>query len=132
MKGDTISRSALKEDIREWITNCLMCGEDRTPDILRIFIDLVDKQSKVAAAPEWISAKDGLPEDHAKDGQKQIKVLAAIKAKNGYTVRSQMRMKVVDKWEPEKTYRWKWKFSCGEVTHWMPLPQPPKDGGEGE
>lgn len=51
MNGDTISRSELKDDIRKWITNCYMVGDDQTPEVLRLCIDLVDAQSVVDAAP---------------------------------------------------------------------------------
>lgn len=73
----------------------------------------------------WISVNDRLPEDGASEKVKQIKVLTAVKSKNGYTVRSQMRMKLHSYTEPEK-YGWAWKYSRGDVTHWMKLPEPPK------
>ena len=67
----------------------------------------------------WISVKDRLPEDDLPNNKKQIKVLVVIKAKNGYTVRSQMRfLNIYNKWA--------WKYSAGDITHWMPLPEPPK------
>lgn len=75
---------------------------------------------------DWISVKDRLPEDTAPDDTKQIKVLTAIKAKNGCTVRSQMRMKRRTSYHPNEEYGWFWRFSQGDVTHWMPLPEPPE------
>lgn len=77
---------------------------------------------------EWISVKDRLPEDGVKENPKvkQVKVLAAIKAKNGYTVRSQMRMRTNPWRESIGETDWTWKYSAGEVTHWMPLPEPPE------
>lgn len=69
---------------------------------------------------EWISVKDRMPEDGLSENQRQIKVLVAIKAKNGYTVRSQVRGKLFSDC-------WDWKYSAGDVTHWMPLPAPPKE-----
>lgn len=74
----------------------------------------------------WIGVKYALPEDtlESSDKRKQIKVLTAIKAKNGYTVRSQLRMKH-ENWYTGDV-RWDWKYSAGEVTHWMPLPEPPR------
>lgn len=69
---------------------------------------------------KWISVKDRLPEDDLPKTAKQVKVLTAIKGKSGYAVRSQLR------W---KNYYgdWVWRYSAGEVTHWMPLPEPPKE-----
>ena len=118
MKGDTISRSALKKDIREWITNCLMCGEDRTPDILRIFIDLVDKQSTVAAAPEWISTEEKLP-----DIGRRVLLCAGEFIGEGFR-RDKGDKYLRDGMPLEERID-------HAVTHWMPLPQPPKED-EGE
>lgn len=73
---------------------------------------------------DWISIYDRLPEDGIGDKVKQIKVLTALKSRNGYTVRSQMRMKQFSYGQSE-VYRWVWKYSGGEVTHWMPLPEAP-------
>lgn len=80
---------------------------------------------------EWISVKDRLPEDfidHSKD-IRQIKVLVAIKGKNGWTVRTQMRCKDEHSgfYGASPDIIWYWRhFSVGDITHWMPLPLPPK------
>lgn len=73
----------------------------------------------------WINVKDELPEKDVSPKVKQIKVLTAIKCKNGYTIRTQMRMKT-DPSYISKAY-WRWKYSAGEVTHWMPLPRLPRE-----
>ena len=67
--------------------------------------------------------EDDLPKDTKK---LQIKVLVAIKAKNGYTVRTQKRIRQERAWEGRFT-DWHWRYSAGKVTHWMPLPELPKD-----
>ena len=77
---------------------------------------------------EWISVEERLPEDDLSEEheKKTIKVLVAIKAKNGITIRTQERFR-------DYTYSnvgdpiifWTWRFSRGKVTHWMPLPEPP-------
>ena len=69
-----------------------------------------------------------MPEDDLPEGTNrlQIKVLVAIKAKNGYTVRTQNRIRQEQSWSNKEPFTaWYWKFSHGEVTHWMPLPAPP-------
>ena len=74
---------------------------------------------------KWIPVTERLPEDTLPrfSEVKQIKVLTALKSWNGLrTVRSQMRYR--DTWCKET--RWMWKYSASDVTHWMPLPEPPK------
>lgn len=76
---------------------------------------------------EWISVKERQPEDDLPPSAKQIKVITAVKGKNGYTVRSQLRWKVWYDGYPSGEYRWVWKYAAGDVTHWMHLPEPPKE-----
>ena len=79
----------------------------------------------------WVSVEERMPEDDLPEGTNrlQIKVLVAIKAKNGYTVRTQNRIRQEQSWSNKEPFTaWYWKFSHGEVTHWMPLPDPPKEG----
>lgn len=76
----------------------------------------------------WVSVEERMPEDDLPEGTNrlQIKVLVAIKAKNGYTVRTQNRIRQEQSWSNKEPFTaWYWKFSHGEVTHWMPLPVPP-------
>lgn len=83
---------------------------------------------------EWISVDERLPEDELSEEHKKktIKVLVAIKAKNGITIRTQERfLDYTYSNGGERQSYWTWRFSRGEVTHWMPLPEPPKvKGGE--
>lgn len=76
---------------------------------------------------EWISVKDRLPEDDLPEGSKKmrIKVLVAIRNNKGvYTVRTQTRALGGSYHVSEE---WEWgKHSYGDVTHWMPLPEPPE------
>ena len=75
---------------------------------------------------EWVSVEDRLPENDAPVGRKQITVLVCSKAKK-VSVASRI-------YEPEREYngkvypaRWRWsKLMNNYVTHWMPLPAPPK------
>lgn len=75
---------------------------------------------------EWIGVKDRLPEDDASAGRKQITVMVATKA-GKVTIASRV-------FKPEREYcgkvypaRWIWsRWLNNYVTHWMPLPAPPK------
>lgn len=81
---------------------------------------------------KWISVKDRLPEDELPEDSKrlQIKCLVAIKGKNGYTVRTQNRIRQEQSWSSKEPFTdWYWRFAHGEVTHWMPLPKPPSHMG---
>ncbi len=79
---------------------------------------------------EWISVEERLPEDVYGKDRKQITVL--VHTKSG-RISSASRMRIV-KWDKTKlewveldTFEW----SRGlRVTHWMPLPEAPKGGGE--
>lgn len=78
------------------------------------------------AKQKWIPVTERLPEDTLPrfSEVKQIKVLTVLKSWNGLrTVRSQMRYR--DTWG--KDIKWLWKYSASEVTHWMPLPEPPNE-----
>ena len=81
---------------------------------------------------EWISVGERLPEDTIPDDYKYktIKVLVAIKGKNGVTIRTQERFLDCTYRDDKRTAFWTWRFSAGNVTHWMPLPEAPKKGGE--
>lgn len=98
------------------------------------FCDFYPEKRKAAVVPTagtWINVKDYLPEDCIDKSKdiKNIKVLVAIKAKNGWTVRTQMRCKNVHYryFGADPEISWYWRHSAGDVTHWMPLPEPPKE-----
>jgi hypothetical protein len=87
-------------------------------------------ESEQRSADNWISVEERLPEsDLPKNSTKlQIKVLVAIRAKNGYTVRTQNRIRQEKSWMSGGGFTdWYWRYSAGEVTHWMPIPQSPKE-----
>lgn len=76
---------------------------------------------------EWIPVEERLPEDDAPAGRKQITVMVTTKA-GKVTIASRV-------FEPERDYcgkvypaRWLWsRWLNNHVTHWMPLPKPPKE-----
>ena len=74
----------------------------------------------------WIPVEERLPEDDLPKNSmvKQIKVLTALKSDKGArTVRSQLRYRMT--WYTSAP--WAWKCSGSEITHWAPLPEPPKE-----
>ena len=86
--------------------------------------------AKDTNVPSWIPVTERLPESGLPKGSKvkQIKVLTALISDKGVrTVRSQMRYK--DTWATGYQEIWRWKYSGSEITHWMPLPEPPKEEG---
>jgi hypothetical protein len=79
----------------------------------------------------WISVDERLPEDTIPTDYKRktIKVLVAIKGKNGFTIRTQERFLDYTYRDDKRAAFWTWRFSAGNVTHWMPLPEPPNMKG---
>ena len=106
--------------IRELCDTCDMF--EKTAD------ELARKQS------EWISVDERLPEDMLPTDYKHktIKVLVAIRGKNGITIRTQQRFLDYTYRDDKRTAFWTWRFSGGDVTHWMPLPEAPKMKGDKE
>lgn len=75
--------------------------------------------------PKWIPVSERLPEDDLpKDSKrKSIKVLVTYKTSNGVpVVRTQVREK--EPWFNSKGWDW---TKAEPITHWMPLPEPPKE-----
>ena len=73
-----------------------------------IIQDLRRENAKLrASAPKWISVEDRLPEQ----GEEAICIAADGDMMIG------------------KYTEWGWMFPCyfEELTHWMPIPQPPKE-----
>lgn len=110
--------------------SCLICPIE-SPCLMRncahlLYAEGYRKQS------EWISVEERLPEDTIPDDYKYktIKVLVAIKGKNGVTIRTQERFLDYTYRDDKRTAFWTWRFSAGNVTHWMPLPEFPKKKGE--
>ena len=145
MKGDTISRSALIAEIKKWTTDCAC-------------IELIENEPAVDAAPEWISVEDRPPKDrksvnvvveHKREDGKIFRfVMTAshighheIEAEEWPDYDGDMEYDEENDcfWIPENWYEDNFMednmnyLICDEyrVTHWMPLPKPPKED-EGE
>ena len=86
---------------------------------------------------EWISVDERLPDLEPtliKWGdcgykQKSIRVLCACKQRSGKTLVKEGYCEV---WVDSQIPHWKIPGSIDEVTHWMPLPEPPKMKGGAE
>lgn len=74
---------------------------------------------------EWISVEERMPEDDLPIGSKvkQIKVFVAYKTNGRWVTRTQIRKK--GRWygAPDE---WDWIKISDPITHWMPMPEPPK------
>lgn len=106
----------------------ISCKQKYVP--LSLIYEILNKAPTLTPPNEWVSVEERLPEsDLPKNSTKlQIKVLVAIRAKNGYTVRTQNRIRQEKSWMSGGGFTdWYWRYSAGEVTHWMPIPQSPKE-----
>lgn len=69
---------------------------------------------------EWISVEDRLPSSK----EKMVLVYGKYTNDRKYLVRPAFRIRVKGKGVIWHAYQWR---DFKEVTHWMPLPNPPKD-----
>lgn len=121
--NDLISRSALQEDIKKETDNIYFFpkrnGKQRRSDLLAA-IDFVAQRIKhqpaIEAEHEWINVEDRLP-DKFKDANGVLINYLCYMPDYGVDVANYIQP--VDEWVcmgiPAK------------VTHWMPLPEPPKE-----
>ena len=82
------------------------------------YIECVVLPSEAAKMPRWISVKERLPEDHVRVlvCNDEGKMITAERAED-------------DWWHTYCAYdvdRWD-ALESGVITHWMPLPEPPKE-----
>ena len=158
MKGDTISRSALIKQMQKKSDELMDKKEPFLSGAVMGAIGIVQNAPAVAAAPEWISVKDGLPKD-----RKSVNVAVEHKRDDGKTFQFVMTASYIGHheieaeewpdydgdteydeendcyWIPENWYEDNFMednmnyLICDEyrVTHWMPLPESPKED-EGE
>ena len=93
----------VREKLVELIESARYWGSGTSEEIADHLID------NGVTVQEWISVKDRLPED-------QEEVLVCTRSKNGIRNIDKGYM-AIDRF----IHR-----GCAEVTHWMPLPEPPK------
>ena len=117
MKSDTIYREAavkhLKHRLYETATN--------NPDIAGVFSEIADNRVETwieelpSAQQRWIPVTERLPEEYTRViGYMAWRAMTAIEYQHG-------RWYSIDHLEP---------LPDEAVSHWMPLPQPPKEGDE--
>lgn len=76
---------------------------------------------------EWISVNDKLPTDEDSWRYFICMTTATGRSKGVIPMRwdvTKVRGKIVRRW------KWEGRISPWEVTHWMPLPDPPKEEGD--
>lgn len=75
---------------------------------------------------EWISVEERLPEDVYGNIRKKITVLVCSESRKVSTASRQRKFKFNStkcEWEELDIFEWS---GSKKVTHWMPLPEPPK------
>lgn len=101
--------------------NCQEASNDHCMDDVHMFAaDLIERDQKEIEAlraklPKWISVKERLPIDRLK------KYLVAFRDTGGSIV-DMARYFPSDGWTCDN-----WDVPQNLITHWMPLPEPPKE-----
>ena len=125
-----------KADTGEKVDNCFILRPDKDPaaeEALRSYASATDNETlaediynwvgKGEPVQEWISVKDRLPDNKEHDW-----VLAQVVEDNGFLhIPKVMEYRQQRNDWFEETYGWLSEHNGAfTVTHWMPLPQPPK------
>ena len=113
----------VREKLVELIESARYWGSGTSEEIADHLID------NGVTVQEWISVKDRLPDNKEHDW-----VLAQVVEDNGYMhIPKVMEYRQLRNDWFEETYGWLSEHNgLFSVTHWMPLPQPPKGGGNDE
>lgn len=101
-------------------------GERTAEDIVRALEDAFDEELFNA---NWTSVKAWLPEELPENkGKKVIPCLVAVKSR--YSKGKPNIEKRQRQWLKDcngEFVEWEWsRLRCEQITHWMPLPEPPK------
>lgn len=114
MSNDLISRKALLDKIGWWIEDIGNAHllDERYYRAMKRAETFVEEMPAVAAAPTWISVEDRLPDDY----ERVLVWRSRINDVDVFDGRSvQIRCETAE------------MRRIHGITHWMPLPEPPKD-----
>ena len=116
------------ENFCKTVCNCNgeACDKNKCPIWNATTADLLEAGAKriaelEAQVPRWISVKDRLPEPGI------TKLIVTVQHEHGNTVDMARYLGPQEGWDLVS-----WKLWDKNVTHWMPLPEPPKDESEVE
>ena len=117
-------------------TDCLNCDLLMTDErILTAYKNAIDalQNAHGVTVQEWISVKDRLPEDDDSihfygDGRMRCTTVLAYTEYGRIIPKNRLIVKPTgnEYLDTQVTDGWEWARGTEEVTHWMPLPQPPK------
>ena len=76
--------------------------------------------------PRWRSVKDELPQPG------EVVLGFAVAKSESFIGKTYMLCHQLERCDGKKSWAEPWRYSCTdfEITHWMPLPEPPKDEGD--
>ncbi len=119
-----IDAEFLEQEISKWINRPgdgeYYCGYD---DALTAVLDLIADAPTITPPSEWVSVEERLPEfpnflDH---------ITVVTCDKNGYVMPMVRERTLVGyEWTERWLFPWHEIYVGPEITHWMPLPKPPK------
>lgn len=76
--------------------------------------------------PRWRSVKDELPQPG------EVVLVFAVAKSESFIGKTYTLCHLLERCDGKKSWAEPWQLSCPnfEITHWMPLPEPPKDEGD--
>ena len=125
MSERLIRESDVINNIDEWLKTVGYATIGKNLSYYAELKGCIEDAPTVEAESKWISVKDGLPNvDKTKNQSEAVMVLAT----NGKVTRAMYYERAVR--YGKTVYRWKWCWDAiyekDDITHWMPLPEPPK------
>ena len=128
MATEYIEREAVKRELLSWAVSINHPEYLIKDDALHVIdsipaADVVEQEQESKLLNGWISVQDRLPDNKEHDW-----VLAQVVEDNGYMhIPKVMEYRQLRNDWFEETYGWLSEHNgLFSVTHWMPLPQPPK------
>ncbi len=109
--------------------DCKKCRKTVQADAAKTITELLDRAERAEnqlADAGWISVEDRLPEDDLPEDSKRQRVTVLV-CVNGKTVSLASRIVKSPVYKTVHERIWAWSKDKSHVTHWMPLPKPPKE-----